>query len=64
MKNSELNIIAEDPDQDNVLLVNNFKELPSIMWKLIGRVCHFGKGEIYEQVGTKMIPPKFSVIYL
>ncbi|KAM7421497.1 hypothetical protein PAMA_015576 [Pampus argenteus] len=53
----ELNLMASDPDSDNVYLIDDFKTLPALERKLLSRICENGERHLFSSVPSSRLPP-------
>lgn len=53
----ELNLIASDPDQEHMYLIDDFNTLPALQSKLVHQFCEDENGAlIYNRIGNGMLP--------
>ncbi|KAM7382966.1 hypothetical protein PAMP_002657 [Pampus punctatissimus] len=53
----ELNLMASDPDSENVYLIDDFKTLPALERKLLSRICENGERHLFSSVPSSRLPP-------
>lgn len=53
----ELNLMASDPDTDNVYLIDDFKTLPALERKLLSRICEDGERHLFSSLPSSRLPP-------
>ncbi|KAF0031938.1 hypothetical protein F2P81_016493 [Scophthalmus maximus] len=53
----ELYLMASDPDSDHVYLIDEFKTLPDLERKLLGRICEDGEKHLFSSIPSSRLPP-------
>ncbi|XP_072109510.1 uncharacterized protein [Mobula birostris] len=64
---NEMNLIASDPDEEHVYLIDDFLTLPTLESKLFIRICEPEDNPLFSSVSSSMLPPgvspAFSPVY-
>ncbi|MBN3298023.1 COSA1 protein, partial [Amia calva] len=53
----EMNVIASDPDEEHVYLIDDFMTLPALESKLLSRICENEDGALINSIPSSALPP-------
>uniref|UniRef100_UPI00398F02EA collagen alpha-1(XXVIII) chain-like n=1 Tax=Pristiophorus japonicus TaxID=55135 RepID=UPI00398F02EA len=56
----EMNLIASDPDEEHVYLINDFMTLPTLETKLFSRICEPEIDPLFSSIPSSILPPGVS----
>ncbi|XP_015213641.2 collagen alpha-1(XXVIII) chain [Lepisosteus oculatus] len=54
---NEMNVIASDPDEEHVYLIDDFMTLPALESKLLSRICESEDGSLFSPIPSSILPP-------
>ncbi|RXM29191.1 Collagen alpha-1(XXVIII) chain [Acipenser ruthenus] len=54
---NEMNMIASDPDEEHIYLIDDFMTLPELESKLLSRICESEDGALFSPVLNSILPP-------
>ncbi|MGH0139471.1 UNVERIFIED_CONTAM: hypothetical protein FKN15_043549 [Acipenser sinensis] len=54
---NEMNMIASDPDEEHIYLIDDFVTLPELESKLLSRICESEDGALFSPVLNSILPP-------
>ncbi|XP_043546936.1 collagen alpha-1(XXVIII) chain-like [Chiloscyllium plagiosum] len=57
---SEMNLIASDPDEEHVYLINDFMTLPILESKLFRKICELENNALFSSIPSSVLPPGVS----
>ncbi|XP_048379939.2 collagen alpha-1(XXVIII) chain-like isoform X2 [Stegostoma tigrinum] len=57
---NEMNLIASDPDEEHVYLINDFMTLPTLESKLFSRICEPENNALFSSIPSSILPPGVS----
>ncbi|XP_067865828.1 collagen alpha-1(XXVIII) chain-like [Heterodontus francisci] len=56
----EMNLIASEPDEEHVYLINDFMTLPTLESKLFSRICEPENDALFSSIPSSILPPGVS----
>ncbi|XP_067860260.1 collagen alpha-1(XXVIII) chain-like [Heptranchias perlo] len=54
---TEMNLIASDPDEEHVYLINDFMTLPTLKSKLFSKICEPENDPLFSSIPSSILPP-------
>ncbi|XP_033914841.3 collagen alpha-1(XXVIII) chain-like isoform X1 [Acipenser ruthenus] len=57
---NEMNMIASDPDEEHIYLIDDFMTLPALESKLLSRICESEDGALFSLGPNSILPPSIA----